>query len=1072
MNLHSATLPTLLVALVSLSPAPAAQTQSTIVSFGSSPPPWYWTSGSLPSIINVHQSLGDLDGDGVTDFVFSNQLGYLAVYLFPTNSYQATPTHLLIRDPGLGPTNNCTATTPADWRRRTLGTYQDDVLIYDIDLDGKAEIICTDLATSGASSTSAQVGLCIYDVDRDPVTSALVWSQKPLTNNYVSFHGINNPPTFNANVAPIQKTFSPTGGQLYFQCGDKAGVSVHLAIGNVRGRSSAQDILVWTAGADRDFAHSVYGYSNGSGSTSNSLDVLMYVDPQYNSNIPNSGEPGHTRMLADVNGDGRDEVFGRHLFEYVEGLMPAPGSPDVKNGRYLWSVEHLIGTDKHIDSVVAGDILRSFQEESTGRTVASPGVELAMTAQHPVEVTGSGSNTIDGGGAWIYRGITGHDAPRWPRMIIGHSPNYDYETPYNAVAYNEPSPSSNWDSLGTAFTRRLGSPHVGDLDPQDIWLGNFLASEPGPELLVTYKSTPRVTPPGWSFPNLLWRHGASLIGTDAALTVHNWWFNFGMVQTSAPYAQDTQRNGVTGPYSKLIDFHGTREQIECSTDLRGLLRGLGGFNSDPPQNHRDPFHKMIFGFAGGLTNVNPEYYSLYPTNSNQNGSETWYAEPLAADMLGDSREEYVIIHNPSAAPVYARIVTSTDAAGAAARVGQPSPETFLGYQASRRANTVDYEAFDGLSLHATSLPKGTLGQPYGQELDRSLWSTATTPAVGVALIPEGGVSPYTISLVEGKLPANILAVPGQVRDYQAPGNPVVAKYDSVLLLQGTPSESGFRRLRFLVTDSNGDTASQVLHMHIEDPNGNPATDPRPKIVAGGFDGAFLLGGIPQNVVFRAFVSDPQNDATGVGILDPFGNPLGFTALDNGNAANADLVAGDGIFSALVPAPSLPAGLGLNLQMVAFDAQNNLGPTWPFINIEGGPRGELPPFELDPAPPTQTAAQTPTIDFVFMPPVDLPPAERTDASGSQPIWAVIKSVPAGTTITSVVARVNHHVPGVDSIDVNLVQSAPGSLVWAGALTTPSGEFGYGRYSINVRATATVTGSSTEFLSDWWPSLQWH
>lgn len=1070
-----------LAAAALCAPSSAVQTSTQVVNFGPNPPQYYPPTGSLPnlpSMRTVRTTLGDVNADGVSDFVFSNQLGYLAVYLFPDRTYQAVPTLLLIRDPGLAASNQCSDSTPAGWRRRTLSNGHDEVLIYDIDLDGRAEIICTDLAYSSAST--AEVGICIYDIETDsssdPTQPVHTWSKKSLTTNYASFHTISFPPAYNANVAPIGKTFAPQGGTTYFQCGDKpggVGVVVKMEIGNVRGLATPQDILVWTLGQNLDFDHSVYGYSNGQGATPNSLNVLMHVSPGYDGEIPSQGEPGHTRLLVDANGDGKDEVFGRHLFEYDTSInQPSQyqNLPHVKNGRYLWSIQHLQGNDKHVDAVVGGDVIRSFREASTGRIVAAPGNELAMCPQHPELVSGGSSTGIDGGSGWIVRGVTGFQAPRWPRMIIGHSPAHDYYTAYNAINYVEPFPTSNWDSLGTSVGLHQGATVVGDLDPQEIYLGNFLASSDGPELLLSYKSIPRVTPPTWQYPNLLWRLNGSLIGTDPGLTVHNWWFNFGSLQSAAPYGQNTLRNGP-GFEVRPLDFHGTRDEIECVSDMRGLLLGLPNYNPGAPQNHSDPFHKLIFQLTGGLTQSNPVLYSAYPANS-KSPADAWYGHAMAADMVGDNREEYVIVFRPGGGPAFAHIISSTDTATGNSRVGQRSPEAFLDYQRLRGTTNIDYERFDAPRIHADVLPEGVVSQVYGRVLDRAFWPTAGTQVQGAALLPEGGVPPYTITLVEGVPHAGLQPVARPVRDHAVAGSPPVQAYAGAISIEGTPQESGFRRLRFQLVDAVGTTSFKELWLHVADPSGGPTSDPRPKILAGSFDGAYLTGGVPQDVIVRAMVSDNQNDCSGVAILGANGSPLGITALDNGSAANGDLVAGDGIFSAKAPGLNLPAGLALNVQMIAFDAALHVSPTWPYVQVEGGPQGDLPLFETSGPPSPQTQAQTPTIDFVYLPATELPAAERTDATGAQGIIAVLRYVPAGTTVTEVLARIHHPVAGVSPFEVQLAPIAPGSLTWAGTFISPSGEVGYGRYSVNVRAKVTVTGTSTEHFSDWWPSLRWH
>jgi len=1048
------------------------QSSTTTIPLGSSGPQQYWNSPTEPYFINARLTIGDVNGDDVPDFVFSNQLGYLEIFSFPTRAYTGTPTRVTIRSHGLPAATVCSGPNSggvANLRRRSLSVTQDELLIYDIDLDGVNEIICTDLATD--SNWAPEVGLCIIDVNGLPASggsaSTLAWQQKAITSNYYSFHAFSVPPGVQPNVASIASVFSPN--TTYFQCGDKDLAAVKLRIANIRGTSIPQDILVYNVGGDKDFAHSVYSYSNGSGSTPNKLDVSMYVNPGFDSSIPHQGEPGHTRLALDLNGDGKDEVIGRHVFEYVPNYTPPVTSPDVQNGRYLWSVENLDGYNQHIDHLVGGDILKSVRVETAGggtRVVASPGVEMAMCPQFPTRLIGGVQTSIDGGSIWIYRGISGHNA-RWPRKLINHDPQADFYTPYNALAYSEPHPSSNWQALGTAFGLRLGSPIVGALDPQDIIFSDFLDSHDGPELIVLYKSIPRVTPSGWTSPNLLWRLCGSVFGTDPNLTAHNAWFNFGSANAGPPAVVNTLRNGP-GAAGVPIDFRGTRDEVECTSVMTGLIRGIFP-NNTPPSGVNDPFHKMIFEIEDGFTTACTNLYELYPANSNANGGETWFADSQPADMLGDSREEYVIFHHVSNSNQYLRVVTSTDGLAGTSRVGQPSPYAFIDYQWKRNSASIQYRDFDRQHVYKTLLPVGQVGQTYGSTLDRAFWSNPSTPTIGAMLIPEGGVPPYTVSVL-GDLQAGLTPSVCNLRDVSQAGAPIVARYQGAICIQGIPTESGKRKLTIRVVDSLGTTTEQECWVNVVDPLG-PASDPRPYIMAGGFDGAVLQGGAAQDLILRALVADPQNDVLGVAVLDPNGNPLGITALDDGNTANGDLIANDGVFSAKVSGIVLPPGFALNLQMVAFDAASHLSPTWPYMSVEGGPGGQFPEFDSEPLPAGQPQDMTPTIDYVYMPPHTIPAAETTDAVGVQGIVAVLKYVPPATKVTSVLDRVRSHVPGVDPIDVELSEISPGSLVWAGTFAAPIGEIGYGRYSVNVRA-RTEDSTGTGYLSDWWPNLRWH
>lgn len=1058
---------------------PFTDTTEVIATLNSLGPQTQGTPGpSQPYLDNFRMTIGDVNGDDVADFVFSNQLGYLEIVCFPTNAYTGTPTRVSVRVPNLSTTTDCSALTGggvANLRRRSLSREHDDLLIYDIDLDGVNEIICTDLAVD--SNWEMAVGLSVIDVSGTPSTSMSA-AQKTLTSDYYAYHSYSVPGGVQPNVASISNVMSPNNN--YFKCGDKDTYSVKMSIVNVRGTTVPQDILVYAVGGDRDFAHAVYSYSNGSGSTSNTLNVAMYVNPGYDTELPNVGEPGHTRLCADVNGDGKDEVIGRHVFEYDPTITSAmaAGNPDVKNGKFLWVVQHLQGIDKHIDSLVGGDIVKNVRvSDGLGgtRVVAAPGTELAMCPQHPVRVTGGSSQAIDGGGVWLYRGMSGHTS-RWPRNLINHDPLADFFTAYNALAYVAPSPFSSWGTVGSAFGIRMGEPFVGDMDPQEVVLADFHDDQPGRELLTLYKSIPRTTPSGWTSPNLLWRLCGTLFGSDSDLTGHNVWFNFAKhiaASGSTPASVDTLRNGP-GALARPIDFRGSRDKIECYSVMNGLIRGIfpGGVSIPPSAGVDDPFHKMIFELEDGFA-AHTVRFSLYGSTASNNSYETWFANSQPADMFGDSREEYAIFHHLSNSNQFVRITTSTDTTTGGTRVGQPSPYAFIDYRRKRDTNELDYRRFDGQHLYGTTMPKGTLGQPYGRVLDRAFWPNTTTSVTGAVLLPEGGTPPYTVTIIGGSLHTGLAAVSRNARDYATGGTPIVADYQGAISIEGTPSESGHRRLTVQVVDAASVTTTHTVWISVDDPTSTPANDPRPQVVASSFDGAFLVGGTPQDLIVRALVSDPQNDCLGVALLDSAGNSLGVTALDNGNAANGDLFASDGVYSAKFTGVNLPAGTTFDMQMVAVDAGLLTSTNWPFLTIEGGEGMSTPAFDSAALPGGQTQATTPTIDFVLMPQHTIPPAETTDATGSQSIFVAMKFVPTGSTTTAVKARIRHNVPGVDPIEVVLAPlDAPTNMLWGGTFTSPTGEIGYGRYSVNVQATATVTSTSAQLVSDWWPQLRWH
>lgn len=1018
-------------------------------------PPTQPIAEPAPMLINARLSIGDLNGDQIQDFVFANQLGYMEVYAFTNVSYTtpATGSPFLVRDPAMSTAVHCgnIGSAPLDWRRRSMGTTHDDVLIYDIDLDGINEIICTDLVTVG---TSAEVGIAVIDVV--PAGSTWTFTKKVLATNYASFHGVS-PNPYGAGDVPITECLSPQDRTGYFACVRPSGQNrgIKLTIGNVRGTPIPQDILVHGT----DFGHSVYGYSTGSGSNPDSLDVLMHVKPAFTSGLVNPGEPGHAGYLRDLDADGKDELVGRHMFSYVPGQ--AAGNGNIQNGKFLWALQDMAGNNTHPDSVTVGEMMQTVLTES-GASIPAPGVELAVAPQIP--------NVGNGGGPWIFRGIQGHHRPNpaapfvWPRKVLNYDPACEYYTSPTASQHNGPA-GSGWDAMADAFAPLQGAPQLGGTDPQQLLLGNFTTTG-GLDLVTTPKGLPRNIPAGWGFPFLYMGHAGFVIGGEPNLTARATWFNFGRVSPTP----DTLRNGPGYYETSTIDWEDTRDTLEVYSVLTGLISQLSSY---VPGTHNDPFHKTVWKLGSGPLGTNQLLYSLYPSNSQANGAETWYGDSQGADLFGDNREEYVIFRcdatfNPRV--TNARLLAVSTTSTVASRAGQPSPTRFIEYRARHGENDLDYSSFGGVRLYTTVLPAGKAGQPYGDVLDQAYWTNASTPARGAMLVPEGGQAPYTITQIGGVRHANLALVPRPIRNTRS-GHAIVPQYNGAVAIEGTPTEAGTRRLRFRVTDANNVSSEHDLWLTVAEA-AVPVGDPVPVIAAGSFGGAYLSAGTPQNITLRAFVLDQQGpgDVLGVALLDIAGNNLGISLLDNGVAANGDAVAGDGIFSTIVPNVSLPPNFALQVRMVAVDAAGHQSLPWPYLAIDGSAGKENPAFDVALPPSSQGAANTPRIDFVYLPPHSIPAAERSNATGAQPIYVQVGAIPAGSTVTSAVARIRHHFGDVAPYDVPLAQVPGNNFAWAGTFVPPAGHFGYGYHSVNVRI--TVTSGANQYVSDWWPSLMSH
>ena len=81
---------------------------------------------------------------------------------------------------------------------------------------------------------------------------------------------------------------------------------------------------------------------------------------------------------------------------------------------------------------------------------------------------------------------------------------------------------------------------------------------------------------------------------------------------------------------------------------------------------------------------------------------------------------------------------------------------------------------------------------------------------------------------------------------------------------------------------------------------------------------------------------------------------------------------------------------------------------------------------------------------------------------------------GMTVTKIEARIIHHLPGVDPHRYEKILTPGNGLLDEYTLTfdsPPSGELGWGYYTVNVQVTVQASGGAT-YVSDWWPQVTSH
>lgn len=978
---------------------------------------------------NYRLTVGDLNGDGVPDLVFSNAAAFCRVYFLED---QGGSLVVIGHDDVIPYLPSC-STTGAGARNLTVSPWSiDSAIVYDIDLDGVNELVYLEHIPSATGQGS--IHLRVHRLSANSKTDLVP-----------DAHAV---PPASASLTTLM-----AGGQ-YFRtsctpvaCGDssidqKGGRSFFMKVVNVRGRTYPQDILVWTHNAVNNKALMVFGYDSNPGGTPSLVRLFEHATVGTNP-VEIAGSPGHTWSSVDIDYDGREEIIGRHVITWD----PVTQTKQVRWGVSLKAdpANASVSLDNHPDCVAGVDLIANYFAPN-GSLVPSPGREVVIAPQ-----TGALPNAPDASGPMVYRSITGHQfgtpqsPAEWPRKILNINSTGDGAEHWfpssSATGWQQPSPNSNWNALGNALAGNgieNKGPNAQSLLPVDIVyvMDPITGKEisPGLELLVTSKaSLAGVGNGGCTQVGQL----HYLFGTGPELQALGWEQSTG-----------TQHLGPSMWGMFPVDFHGTRDAVEIHS-LTGV--SCGG----------TPRHNMFrwqlhpnFG-PGQAKKVQPVIdWNLAP------GSPA--VEKLAMldgtagrDLFGDSREElmllrnYSLLGNGSFANSELLVVRDTQPVSRP----EPSPWRFLDYRKRTESNTnepLDYKSLAGLRFHTTHLPRGLAGSAYGYPQDTRLVQNVPGQPAGFGIVAEGGVAPYTFTVTGGAIPAGLTATPIAAN----------GALSGTYFLHGTPTTAGVRNFTLRVTDSASppQTVSQTFWITVaSSPTALP--DPRPRITAGGFSGAYLLAGTPAQVNVVAFVSDANNDVVGVSVLDEAGAVIG--SLTQTTATRWD---------GQVTVPALAAGADLHLRMVAHDAALNVSTTWPHLAVEGGPGYGRPVYPTEP-PNGQPQSRTPLIDRVATTVSTIEAAEISDFAGGVGVTVHVADR-KNMTVDLVEVRLVHPMTGVavDAYTKSLVPTNGTLNQYTINYRPTASHIGWGEYALQARI--RVTNGTASFVSDWWPGLVAH
>lgn len=1077
----------LMGALISLAMSPLARAQITPITVDLVPalPAWRPNSNapSEPAMREFELNLGDLDGNGVQDLVYSNGLAFCRVYFMKyhdvTGDYEVESHYDVLKWAEQNPPVPCDTSGPGAVGLTVAAAVSDTSLIYDIDLDGRDELIYFEHIESPTGV--GEVGLRIYHFTSVGTLESPSGTQHPPTGDLQDLMDPSPDPTPFFGDACEDDDERPMTRKTFR--------TLRMRVVNVRGRTFPQDIVVWCNHPKETKNVAVYGYDSNDGAGNEGLELLfehsassetypgeswLVANPQW------QGSAGHTWRGRDIDYDGKDELIGKHILGYDPELGPLLGK-QVRWGIGLKNVDHentigVYAPDNHPDHVVALDFIKTYVDpRNPGKILPSPGIEILAAPQ-----TDGTSSSTDRSGPWIYRAISGHDfapttpptqpARYWPIRTLNIAPlppvgvqsdGGAYSWPSSGTAVLQPDPASgHWDDF-LADVREVGGTGVDykEIGVQLFMPGDFIDSIDGPEIFISSKGG---------------------VESDAAPCNDT---AFGTPQASFYLMDGTESLDVLGwgrdsddkqlpnlVRGVSIDFEGTRDQIELQAGTHTFcVNNLQ--NPDPDQGH------AIFRWdstGGEPRQYAPERINLYQEPPGTSGvylPGAGYSQQVR-DVLGDSREEQLITKlstsagNSTGSYDVSTLLVISNPDMSVIR-DEPSPVKYLQYRTRPKVGYpeyIDYKSLTGLKLVPGRAPRGTKGMPYGFDQDDALVPPGgVVPQNCLAITVEGGMAPYSISLN----PDSAL-LPLGLTQTMVTGNAYAAQNGGVFCIHGTPVEATSRKITLDVQDFLGQTAELSIWINVDPASGQgvSASDSRPNVYRGGFGAAYLAENMATQVVLSVWVEDLNNDVATVDVYDQSGAMITTLIQALGDRWNGRVDVAPGA------APST-----LHYTVIATDAVGNKSTVWPYMTIEGGD-GEDAPAYVTVSPSGQSSAETPRIRWVELPRHSIPAAEVSDGTGTQSIKVWTNKFALGVA-DEVEVVLRHPLIGdefayrvVKDVSFGTGANVPYEVDFNTDLFDPVGQFGWGEYTINVRVKFIEPFSQQTYYTDWWPQLTAH
>lgn len=431
-------------------------------------------------------SVGDLDGDGDYEFIVkwdpsnakdNSQSGYTGnVYL---DAYQTNGTRLWRIDLGI----NIRA-----------GAHYTQFMVYDFDGDGKAEV-----ATKTAPGTRDGLGNNVILGSDNPAADYRDHDGSDGRIGYV-LSGPEYLTVFNGLTGAAMATtnFLVARGSVS-NWGDSYGNRVDRFLGGVAYLDGQRPSLVFGRGYYERTTLSAWDWRNGQLTNRWVFDSEDATpDPTY------EGQGTHSLSVADVDGDGRDEIiYGAATFDdngqplAVSGLghgdaLHVSDMDPSRPGLEVFQVHEGTGSNGHVGGslrdAATGQVLVSLPVTQNtdgtwpdvGRGVAmdidpSPGYEF-WTSSHPSIYSVNGTPLYSKGNAFINFGVwwdadlyrellDGTTIANWTLPGGGRS-NYDLDPATSGTQGFAPGASSN---NGTKSTPALSGDILGDWREEVIW---------------------------------------------------------------------------------------------------------------------------------------------------------------------------------------------------------------------------------------------------------------------------------------------------------------------------------------------------------------------------------------------------------------------------------------------------------------------------------------------------------------------------------------------------------------------------------------------------------------------------